>query len=466
MGATVAIPIWLLVLILAFAAVTFASHFLFPSVRWFLRRRMERVVAELNKRLDHPIQPFKLARRSDMIQRIIYDSAVVEAVAEHAAETGVREDVAFETAKRYAREIVPSFSATTYFGFATRAAKTLSTWLYDVQIAPEGRETLSDIDPDATLVFVMNHRSNMDYVLVTYLAAQQSALSYAVGEWARVWPIQGIIRGTGAYFIRRGRSNYLYRRVLSRYVQLSTAAGVAQAVFPEGGLSLDGTIGEPKLGILSYIISGFDPDARDVVFVPVALNYDRVIEDRVLVAADRAGHRRFRASKLEAMRFTLRYLWARLRGRTGRFGEAAVTVAPPLSLRAMAAETPEGLTAAVAEDLMTRIRAAVPVPMMPVLAEALLDGVEEGALADEVADRARRLAENGARLTFRPEEVEGRLGPMLAQLRRRRLIGPPGDVRPLPEAIPLLRYYVNSAGHPLPQPAVEAPPERQPVDAT
>ena len=46
-------------LILLFAGVTFASHFLFPSVRWFLRRRLERAVEELNKRLKRPIQPFK-----------------------------------------------------------------------------------------------------------------------------------------------------------------------------------------------------------------------------------------------------------------------------------------------------------------------------------------------------------------------------------------------------------------------
>ncbi len=49
---------------------------------------------------------------------------------------------------------------------------------------------LAQVDPDATVVFVMNHRSNMDYgALVTYLAADRSALSYAVREWARVWPL-------------------------------------------------------------------------------------------------------------------------------------------------------------------------------------------------------------------------------------------------------------------------------------
>mgnify|MGYP007073226743 CR=1 FL=1 len=77
---TVELPLWLLILILLFAAVTFASHFLFPSVRWFFRRRMEKVVAKLNERLERPIQPFKLARRHDLIQRLIFDPQVAEAV--------------------------------------------------------------------------------------------------------------------------------------------------------------------------------------------------------------------------------------------------------------------------------------------------------------------------------------------------------------------------------------------------
>ena len=34
------------------------------------------------------------------------------------------------------------------------------------------------------------------------------------------------------------------------------------------------------------MVSGFDPlGPRDVVFVPVALNYDRVLEDRMLTSA-------------------------------------------------------------------------------------------------------------------------------------------------------------------------------------
>ena len=103
----------------------------------------------------------------------------------------------------------------------------------------------------------MNHRSNMDYMLAGYLAADQAALSYAVGEWARIWPLSALIRAMGAYFVRRNSSDELYRRVLERYIAMATEAGVPQAVFPEGGLTRDGRMREPKLGVLDYMLRGF-----------------------------------------------------------------------------------------------------------------------------------------------------------------------------------------------------------------
>lgn len=368
---TVELPLWLLVLILLFAVVTFASHFLFPSVRWFFRKRAERVVARLNERLERPIQPFKLARRHDMIQRLIYDPQVAEAIAEHVEETGERQDVAFERARRYAREIVPSFSASAYFGVATRLAKWLSRLIYRVRLGHYDEEAIRRIDPDATVVFVMNHRSNMDYVLVTYLAAERSALSYAVGEWARIWPLRGLIKAMGAYFIRRKSRNTLYRRVLARYVQLATEGGVAQAIFPEGGLSLDGRVQEPKLGLLNYIVSDFHPDGpRDVVFVPVAINYDRVMEDRVLMAAHKRGDRKFGFSILKMLGFVWRQFRFLLSGRYHRFGYAAVSFGNPMSLRAFVTDQ-GGDTGAVGAALMERIRDVLPVLPVPLVANVL-----------------------------------------------------------------------------------------------
>ncbi|MEM1236692.1 MAG: 1-acyl-sn-glycerol-3-phosphate acyltransferase [Pseudomonadota bacterium] len=369
MGATIELPIWFFGLIVVFAAVTFASHFLFPSVRWFFRGRAEKVVSRLNERLERPIEPFKLARRYDTIQRLIYDPEVAQAVVEHAAENGLREDVAFEEARRYAQEIVPSFSATAYFKLGTRGAKWLSRGLYRVRLG-HFDEALSEVSPDATVVFVMNHRSNMDYVLVTYLAAQRSALSYAVGEWARVWPLSRLIRSMGAYFIRRRSRSALYRKVLARYVQMATAGGVTQAIFPEGGLSLDGRTAAPKLGLLNYVLAGAEVSEKDVVFVPVALNYDRVLEDRILMAAGERGERRFRAKMSVVAGFILRQFWLRITGRFYRFGYAAVSFGSPVSLAALGETTTEE----VAEKLMDRIREVVPVVPIPLVALAVLNG--------------------------------------------------------------------------------------------
>ena len=145
-------------------------------------------------------------------------------------------------------------------------------------------QEFAGIAPDSTVVFVMNHRSNMDYILVAFLAAEKTALSYAVGEWAKIWPLQTLIRAMGAYFVRRKSGNPLYRRVLERYIHMATKEGVCQAVFPEGGLSRDGCLGNPKLGVLDYMLRNFDPlSDRDIVFIPVGLNYDRTLEDRSLL---------------------------------------------------------------------------------------------------------------------------------------------------------------------------------------
>ncbi|MEE4120783.1 MAG: 1-acyl-sn-glycerol-3-phosphate acyltransferase [Paracoccaceae bacterium] len=450
----VTLPLWALLLILAFAAVTFASHFLFPSVRWFFRRRAERAVAELNRRLHTPIQPFKLARRHDMVMRLSYDSEVMEAVQAEARRERIPENVAFERARRYAREIVPAFSAAAYFGFAIRVARWLSTSLYDVRLQVVDEEALKAIPTDATVVFVMNHRSNMDYVLVTYLVAERSALSYAVGEWARVWPLRALVRAMGAYFIRRRSRGQLYRRVLARYVQMAAEAGVTQALFPEGGLSLDGRLGSPKLGLLNYIREGAETGGRPAVFVPVALNYDRVLEDRVLLAASASGERRFRARIPTVLGFALKMLRLRLRGRFRRFGRAGVAMGRPLAL----ADAPRR-TEDLAAELMARIEEAMPRLPLPLVARALTEADGPLSRVALTARVGRWLAEAGA-----DDPAEAVVAEGLAMARLRGLVreGPDGVV-PEPDEAPLLRYYAAAvtprrrASLPeSPRPAIEA----------
>ncbi|SPF77841.1 1-acyl-sn-glycerol-3-phosphate acyltransferase [Pseudoprimorskyibacter insulae] len=446
MTQTVTLPVWLFVLMVLFAAVTFASHFLFPSVRWFFRRRMERAVARLNTRLERPIQPFKLLRRHDMIQRLVYDPTVTAAIVAHAKEQGVPEDVAFQHAKAYAREIVPAFSAFAYFGFAIRAARWLGQSLYRVRIGHFDEPALRAVERDATVVFVMNHRSNMDYVLVTFLAAERSALSYAVGEWAQVWPLSRLIKAMGAYFIRRKSRNALYRAVLARYVQMATAGGVAQAIFPEGGLSLTGAPAQPKLGLLKYITDGADLSQRDVVFVPVALNYDRVLEDGILVKADLSGERRFEARISRVARATLRQMWLRITGRFHRFGYAAVSFGAPLSLRSrpdLAAE-PETL----ALDLMGRISRIVPVLPVPLVSYVLLQRgtTKTDELEALVAAALEQLEDAHVHMPRSDVAYAAKVG--LRALTERGMVTEEEEfLRVSPQARDLVQFYARSIAH-------------------
>jgi glycerol-3-phosphate O-acyltransferase len=440
MFGTVAVPVWLLVLILGFAAVSFATHFLFPSVRWFFRHRAEKALARLNSKLDRKVDLFKLARRSDMVARLAYDPKVVEAAMAHAAEMGVPGEVAFEEARRYAREIVPGFSATLYFGFATRAAKWLSRYLYRVRVGKVDKE-LGHLDPKATVIFVMNHRSNIDYVLVTWLVADRAAISYAVGEWARVWPLSSMIRAMGAYFIRRGSRNALYRKVLARYVQMATEEGTTQAIFPEGGLSLDGRVGAAKMGLLSYIVEGFDPGGRDVVFVPVGLAYDRVLEDRTLVEAAAAGTRRFRNRPFRVAVYAARYAWAHFRGHTRGFGTAAAGFGAPVGLRAHLAAG--GTVESLGERLMAAIAAVVPVLSVPLVARALGDGaVSRDELRGRVEALIARLDAAGAVLKLPPQGVSAVLDEGLEPLIRRGLVTE--GLQPVPAERSVLAFYANS----------------------
>lgn len=445
---SVELPLWLLILILLFAAVTFASHFLFPSVRWFLRRRMERAVEELNKRLQRPIQPFKLAHRHDTIQRLIYDPKVMEAVAKHASAEGIPESVAFQKARRYAREIVPSFSATAYFGIAIGLARWLSQTLFRVKLSYQDEAALEHIDHNATVIYVMNHRSNMDYVLVTYLAANQSALSYAVGEWANVWPLRGLIRAMGGYFIRRNSRDILYRRVLARYVQMATANGVTQAVFPEGGLSLSGEVGEPKLGLLGYILNGFDPNGdRDVVFVPVSLNYDRVLEDRVLLEAAKLGQRKFRFNIVRMLGFVGRQIRFKIMGRFHRFGDAAVRFGAPMSLKAHLADISSSHDH-VGAMLMQRIRDNAPILPVP-LVSYILDVAETSITRAELNIRASELCEAltaaGRFVEFPQDSVREATEIGLKILVLRQMVVESVDgITINPEDLPAISYYAQS----------------------
>ncbi len=470
MTATVGIPLWVLLLLVAAAIWALFSGLLLPGVRWVLRRRVNRAIERLNTRLQIEIRPIQYTRKQILADRVAFDPAVIDAVRAHATEHGMTREVAQSLALAYANEIVPSFNAFLYFRVGAWLARRVSRFLYRVRLGAAEDAGLERIAPDTSVVFVMNHRSNVDYLLIAYLVARQTALSGAAGEWARFWPLHQLLRALGAFFVRRGSNDPLYRKVLERYVQMATEEGVCQAVFLEGGLSRDGRLRAPKLGFLDYIMRGFDPDgARDVAFVPIGINYDHVLEDVTLTRgldAD-AGRRSAWGHARAVLRFLRQNLRIDPRERWRRMGYAGVNFGVPVSARAFC--TARGIRPhtldrearaqhieAFAAELMRAIEHVIPVLPVPLVCRALRDAARDGhgggLKSLEVVARTHDLTDafiaGGAAMKPSEKPRHKTVTNALEMLRLRGLVSAHDDVYRIADgARPLIDYYANSLAH-------------------
>ncbi len=466
MSQSVIVPLWAFGLLAALALLAALEWLLLPSVRWYLRRKVRGVIDEISVRLNIDIPQFKLTRRQALIDRLLLDPKVLAAADAYAAAQHMPADVAMQRVQRYAREIVPAFNAYVYFRLGYWLSKTFARINYRVRLGYTDSTALAAINPKSTVVFVMNHRSNMDYILVSFLAAEKVALSYAVGEWARIWPIQGLIRAMGAYFVRRDSGDPLYRMVLQRYVQMATEAGVPQAMYPEGGLTTDGRLRAPKLGLLDYMLKNFDPAAeRDLVFIPVGINYDRVIEDRSLLRKLDPHARR--SSAWQTLRITSGQLFKQMRlgllGRRYRHGYACVNFGKPLSmrdyvqthdlnLRRLDDAARRAVVTTLGETLMQQIGLIIPALPVPLVASVLLRDPEralsELELKSEVQALMSRIEAMGAHVYVPRSDRDYAITVGLRMLLLRRLVQQQdGLYRASLHELPVLAYYANSIAH-------------------
>ena len=414
------------------------------------------------------VDRFKLASRAHVRARLLADARIADAVREHAAEQGVGEREAWGTVERYIQEIVPFFNVVAYYQIGYRISGWLLDLFYKVSVdfaEPKARERLPR---DAVIVYVMNHRSNADYVLVSYALAGQVAISYAVGEWARAFPLEHVFKAFGSYFVRRRYREPLYHAVLERYVQLITREGVTQGIFVEGGLTRDGKLRPPKIGLLDYVLGiGRDPAyAARLHVVPVAVNYDRVLEDRSLLRELETKDGGRRPPKLVQAWEVAHYVaWnlARLVTRQWkRYGRAAVVVGAPIPLGPWFAsqrdlftlERPERLARvqSLCDGLLERVGSLIPVTPVPLVCAAIqsFDGdfIAREPLLERIDEMRGVLRELNAGVVRQDRTAEEVFDRAYRMLRMRRVLSRTGTgYLVLPKGRPLVSYYANSVGH-------------------
>ncbi|MEP6835904.1 MAG: 1-acyl-sn-glycerol-3-phosphate acyltransferase [Gemmatimonas sp.] len=458
-------------LLIVLAALSGAGLIAFATSR-FARRLGRRTVLHGRARIDR----FKLTRKQFVIDQVLVLPAVAEAVrqhvADHAGEPRATEIETWQRVRAYLNEIVPFFNILAYYRLGYWVSRMLLGLFYKVSVEYERPDPFRGLPRDSIVIYLMNHRSNADYVLVAYVMMGEVSISYAVGEWARAFPLEYLFKTFGSYFIRRRFREPLYHAVLEAYVQLITRNSVTQGVFPEGGLSRDGALRPGKIGLLDYALGvARDPDCRARMYVvPVGINYDRVLEDRTLLRELETRAERPVSSRGTQIREVASYLVSNigrlLTGRWKRYGRAAVTIGAPVSIdgwlttlesnRITFATLPRAErlphVQAFCDQMLQRIGTVIPVTSVPLACAAIQSFDAEFLPRDKLLERmaAMRdvLVELNGRVVRADRDIAETFDRAYRMLRLRRIIARAGDgYVVLPRGRPLVNYYANSIVH-------------------
>jgi glycerol-3-phosphate O-acyltransferase len=372
----------------------------------------------------------------------------------------------------YLDEIVPFFNIFAYYRLAYGVSRVLLKMFYKVSVEYARPDPFHGLPRDSIVIYLMNHRSNADFVVVTFVLIGDVSLSYAVGEWARVFPLEYIFKSFGSYFIRRRYREPLYHAVLRAYVQLITRNGVTQGIFPEGGLTRDGTLRPGKIGLLDYVLGvAADPEKRARMYiVPVGINYDRVLEDRTLLRELESKEGKPTTSRFAQAGEVLHYVFWNtgrlLARRWKRYGRAAVTIGEPVSVDSWLEESEavgvDVLSLPRAErlprvqefcdDILRRIGEIIPVTPVPLACAALqsfdADYVSRAQLLERMSAMRDVLLELNGRVLRADRDIEETFERAYRMLQLRRILAPTGEgFLVLPHGRPLISYYANSIVH-------------------
>ncbi len=444
-------------------------------LRATFRRMGRRALLRFRARVDR----YKFAQKQQTITEIIAEPTIAEAVRAHATKAGESEERTWQRVRHYLDEIVPQFNVLAYYKLGYSVANVALRLFWKASVQSATPNAVSQLRKDAIVVYLINHRSNADYILVAWALAGSVSISYAVGEWARAFPLEFLFKRFGSYFIRRGYRETLYHTVLEQYVMHITQRGVTQGIFPEGGLTRDGRLRSGKVGLLDYLIgAGRDPEFRSRLhLVPVALNYDRVLEDRTLLrelrlrAAPSGATRDNSAQRWQQFSEVTRFVgWNMLRlitGRWRRYGRAAVIVGDPVPLEqwfrdenslaggdlfALPREQRLGRVQALCDDMLQRIGAIIPVTPVPLACAAIqsFDGdvISRTQLLDRMAEMRDVLTELNARELRGDREIGETFDIAYRMLRMRHVLSRHGDSYVvLSHGRELVSYYANSIAH-------------------
>lgn len=150
-----------------------------------------------------------------------------------------------------------------------------------------GLDRVKQVSKKGPLILVPCHKSHLDYLILSYVFFNNNMPCplIAAGKNLSFWPLGPIFRGGGAFFLRRTfKGEVLYPKIFDAYIKKVLEEGFHIEFFVEGGRSRTGKLLPPKVGLLSLLMDAYIQNHwPDMIFVPIYIGYDRVLEERAYI---------------------------------------------------------------------------------------------------------------------------------------------------------------------------------------
>ncbi|MDE0885309.1 MAG: 1-acyl-sn-glycerol-3-phosphate acyltransferase [Myxococcota bacterium] len=292
---------------------------------------------------------------------IMADKGVQAAIRERAMEKrGSVEKAEKDVAKAY-REIAARMNSTLLAALSLAVGVLIRRLFSSVET--RGLDKVADYAKRHPLVLVPNHRSYFDFLIVSLLFYNSYLVPphIAARENMAFGPFGLIFRMAGAFYLRRSFDDPLYKQVFRAYVAYLVREGFTQEFFIEGGRSRTGKTMKPRLGMLSWDLDAFlECSRRDLFFVPIALTYERLVEEGGMVD-ELEGGKKSKESTLALFR-ARKFL-------KKRFGSVHVSFGEPISLADALGDR--------RQEFESLVRSELPAEMSARGEAALLEGTVE-----------------------------------------------------------------------------------------
>jgi glycerol-3-phosphate O-acyltransferase len=320
-----------------------------------------------------------------------------------AAESNRRPESVLRQSRRNLEAIAAKPSPTT-LAFVAPVLAWVFNRIYDgIEVDEAGLNRALKAASKAPLVLCPSHKSHVDYLVMSWILWNRGYAVPLVAAGANLsfWPLGPLLRRCGAFFLRRSfKDDKVYAASFKAYVKKLVHDGVHQEFFPEGGRSRTGKLLQPKLGMFTWQVESVLEGARnDLLFVPVSIDYEKVVEGGSYSKELAGGEKK--PEDLKALLSTPKVLAA-------RYGRIHLTFDEPQSLvdlmksrglnpgEPISDEQKKGLVRALGNRMMYGISKVSTVTPHALVSASLLSHRRRGMTLRELTDRItilRRIAE-------------------------------------------------------------------------